>query len=596
MNNENTTPSLPFFGIPKLKPFLLPYRGTIIFMLILGILSSLIDAVYPLFNRYALDNFVGKGTLYGVPYFIALYMAILIFQVLINYKSCYDCGKIEMLTDRDLRNAAFNHLQTLSFSYFNQNSVGYIHARVISDSGKIGEVVSWRMMDMIWNGAYIISAVFVMFFINIRLAVLILLLLALAAVFIALFQKKLVLLNRRIREQNAVITGDFNEGITGAGTIRILSAEQLMQSEFEADTGKMKEISIRTVRHSALLTSLVTLMSAAALAAVLSRGGRLTEQGVIQIGTLSVFMSYALGMIEPLQNVISGFAAFVAIQVNIERYMRLISEKSDVSDTPEVTLKYGDLFHPKRENWEALHGDVEFCDVTFRYPDGEENVLEHFNLTVPAGTTVAIAGETGAGKSTLVNLVCRFYEPTSGRLLIDGRDARERSLLWLHSNLGYVLQSPHLFQGSVRDNLRYGKPDASDDEIWAALRLVAADGFVRNMEKGLDSEVGEGGGMLSTGEKQLLSFARALLADPALLVLDEATASVDTLTEKAIQNAIAVVTRGRTSFIIAHRLSTIVGADMILLVRDGKIVERGTHAELLKARGYYYKLYTEQRS
>ncbi len=594
MNKDKLDVSLPFFGIPRLKPYLKPYARTIVFMLVLGFLSSLIDAVYPLFNRYALDHFVGNSSLAGLPAFIGLYIGILVFQVVINYKSSYDCGRIEMLVDRDLRNASFNHLQTLSFSYFNQNSVGYIHSRVMSDSGKIGEVVSWRLMDMMWNGAYIISAVGVMFFISARLAVLILLLLGGAALLIAAFQKKLVVLNRGIREQNAVITGNFNEGITGAGTIKILAAEKLMQDSFEADTRKMRDISVHTVRVSAFLTSLVTLMSGLALAVVLSRGGYLTREAVIKIGTLSVFMSYALGMIEPLQNVIAGFTAFVQIQVNIERLTRLLAESSDVSDSPEVIAKYGDSFYPKKENWEDLHGEIEFRDVTFRYPDGEENVLEHFSLKIPQGTTVAIVGETGAGKSTLVNLVCRFYEPTEGTMLIDGRDARERSALWLHSHLGYVLQSPHLFQGSVRENLKYGKPEATDDEIWKALRLVAADDIVLNMENGLDSEVGEGGSMLSVGEKQLLSFARALLADPALLVLDEATASVDTLTEKAIQNAISVVTNGRTSFIIAHRLSTITGADVILVVDDGKIVEQGTHSGLLAKKGYYYKLYTEQ--
>ena len=287
-----------------------------------------------------------------------------------------------------------------------------------------------------------------------------------------------------------------------------------------------------------------------------------------------------------------------------------------------MIARYGDSFHPKYENWEEFGGDIEFRDVTFRYPDGEENVLEHFNLCVPHGQNIAIVGETGAGKSTLVNLVCRFYEPTQGAVLIDGRDVRERSLLWLHSHLGYVLQTPHLFSGTVRDNLRYGKPDATDDEIIRALEMVSAGEVVARMgaaekkeettfdqteiktdiktdiitqiRKGLDSNVGEGGSRLSTGEKQLLSFARALLADPALLILDEATSSIDTLTEKAIQNAISVVIKGRTSFVIAHRLSTIVSADLILVVEDGKIVEKGKHEELMKMRGPYYSLYIRQ--
>ena len=292
--------------------------------------------------------------------------------------------------------------------------------------------------------------------------------------------------------------------------------------------------------------------------------------------------------------IIETIAALIAIQVNIERFTRLMETESDVADRPEVIEKYGDTFNPKKENWEPLEGDVEFRDVSFMYPDGNEMVLEHFDLTVPKGTNVAIVGETGAGKSTLVNLVCRFFEPTKGQVLIDGRDARERSQLWLHSNIGYVLQTPHLFSGTVRDNLRYGKPDASDEEILTALKLVSADFVLAKMDKGLDSEVGEGGDLLSTGEKQLLSFARAILADPRILVLDEATASIDTLTEKAIQDAIATVIKGRTSFVIAHRLSTIVDADVILVVKDGKIIERGTHRELMRRKGYYYDLYTRQ--
>lgn len=317
-------------------------------------------------------------------------------------------------------------------------------------------------------------------------------------------------------------------------------------------------------------------------------------EGVLQIGTLSVFFSYALNMMDPIQNLVQTISAFISIQVNIERLTRLLNTESDVADRPEVTEKYGDTFHPKKENWEPLHGDVEFRDVSFRYPDGEEFVLEHFNLKVPQGTNVAIVGETGAGKSTLVNLVCRFFEPTMGQVLIDGRDARDRSQLWLHSNIGYVLQTPHLFSGTVRDNLRYGKPEATDEEIMKALRLVSADFVIDKMDKGLDSEVGEGGDLLSTGEKQLLSFARAILADPRILVLDEATASIDTLTEKLIQDAIDTVIHGRTSFVIAHRLSTVVDADVILVVQGGKIVEQGTHRSLMQQKGYYYELYTRQ--
>lgn len=581
-------------GIRKLAPYLRPYYKTIAVMVILGVFSSLADSIYPLFTSYALDTFVAGKTLRGIVPFSLLYLLLMAVTEAVNYYCLYKCGVVEMKVDRDLRNASFNHLQTLSFSYFNQNNVGYIHARVMSDTGKIGELVAWRLMDFVWEASYILFVIVMMLAINVRLAAWTLLIFPAGVLIITYFQRRLVEGNRKIREINSTITGNFNEGITGARSIRTLVIEKLMQRDFEKDTTRMRKASIKTTHYSALFASVVTMLSSFALALVLWRGGKLTMNGVIRLGTLSVFMSYAVGMLEPVQNVIQTLAAFISIQVNIERFTKLLEVKSDVADSKEVIEKYGDNFTAKKENWEPLHGDVEFRDVSFRYPDGKELVLDHFNLKVQQGTNVAIVGETGAGKSTLVNLVCRFYEPTSGQVLIDGKDVRLRSQLWLHSSIGYVLQSPHLFSGTVRDNLRYGKPDASDEEIWQALHTVAAEYVVRKMDKGLDSEVGEGGDLLSTGEKQLLSFARAILADPRLLILDEATASIDTVTEKAIQDAIRTVIKGRTSFVIAHRLSTITNADIILAVKDGKIVEQGTHAQLMARKGYYYELYMRQ--
>ena len=592
--SENKNVKLKYFGIPKLLPFVKPYKKIMISMIIMGALSSLIDSIYPLFNQYALNHFIAlKTTDTFVPYII-VYIVILIVFVILNFVSTTWAGKIEMSVNRDLRNASFNHLQELSFSYFNQNNVGYVHARVMSDTGRIGQLVSWDMMDMVWQGSYLLFVLINMALINIHLAMYIMLIIPFAVILIIFFQKKLVALNRKIREINSKITSNFNEGITGAKSIKTLVVENKINHDFDVDSDDMEKTSVLAGRYSALFSSLVTMLSSITLAIILWKGGMINQEGIIMIGTLSVFMTYALNMLEPIQSIVGGIARLIAIQVNIERFTTLLETQSDVADRVEVVEKYGDTFHPKKENWETLYGDVEFKDVSFKYPDGNEMVLEHFDLKVPQGTNVAIVGETGAGKSTLVNLVCRFFEPTYGQVLIDGKDARDRSQLWLHSNIGYVLQTPHLFSGTVRDNLRYGKPDATDEEIWKALKLVNADFVIDKMDQGLDSEVGEGGDMLSTGEKQLISFARAILADPKILVLDEATASIDTLTEKAIQDAIFTVIKGRTSFVIAHRLSTIVDADVILVVKDGKIIERGKHTELMQAHGYYYDLYTRQ--
>ncbi len=590
-NQQEYKASLPFFGIPRILPYVRAYRKTLLIMIFCGLGGTSVDILLPLLQRYALDHFIALNTLDTLPWYIAVYALAIVFAAVMNYIACRGAMTTEVSVNRDLRAAAFGHLQTLSFSYFNQNSVGYIHSRIMSDTGRIGSLVSWSLMDCVWHTSYLLGSLAVMLLINARLALMVMVILPLIAVLFSIFQKKLIAANRRIREMNSRITGDFNEGITGAKTIKTLVIEDRMASDFVRDTAEIKKESIRAARLRGAFAVTMHLASSLALAIVLWKGGYIAAS---EVGTFSMFMSYAQGMMEPVRWIVDAISDVITTQVNIERLTRLLSTRSDVTDSPEVIAKYGDAFSPKKENWEHIRGDIAFEDVSFKYPDGDEYVLEHFNLEIPFGSNIAIVGETGAGKSTLVNLVCRFFEPTSGKVLIDGRDARERSQLWLHSAIGYVLQTPHLFSGTIRENLLYGNPNATEEEIARALKLVSADEVVARMEKGIDTDVGEGGDLLSTGEKQLISFARAILANPRILVLDEATASVDTLTEQKIQSAMETMIRGRTSLVIAHRLSTVRNADLILVVKDGKIVEQGTHGELLSAHGVYFRLYTRQ--
>ena len=582
---------LKYFGIGKILPFLRGVRNQILIMVLFAMISSLTDILLPLFQRYALDHFIGFGTFDTIAVFLALYILTILIAAGVNYVSCALATIIEMRVNRQLRQTGFNHLQTLSFSYFNQNSVGYIHARLMSDTSRIGGLVSWTLIDCVWRVSYLVGAVVVMILLNPALAAMVLSILPLLVILFSIFQKKLIRVNREVREVNSRITGNFNEGITGAKTIKSLAIEEKMEHRFREETDNMRTKSVQASRLRGLFAGTMNFASSVALAIVLWKGGYIAVE---QIGTFSVFMSYAQGMMEPLRWLVDIVSDLITTQVNIERFTNLLAVQSDVTDTPEVIAKYGDSLNPRKENWEELRGDISFRDVTFRYPDGEETVLEHFSLDIPFGTHLAIVGETGAGKSTLANLVCRFYEPTEGALFIDGRDARERSQLWLHDAIGYVLQTPHLFSGTVRDNLLMGNPDATEEQIWQAIRTVSAEEVIAHLEKGLDTDVGEGGDLLSTGEKQLLSFARAILADPRILILDEATASVDTMTEARIQAAMESVTAGRTSIMIAHRLSTVRNADLILVVRNGRIVEQGTHTQLLEQRGYYHELYTRQ--
>ena len=588
---EKKTTHLKFFGIGRILPFLKHVRWQILMMVSLAFLSSLVDVIIPQFQRYALDTFVGKGTMATLLPFVIAYVTMLLFAACINYISCAQATIVEMKVNRELRQVGFRHLQTLSFSYFNQNSVGYIHARLMSDTGRIGGLVSWWLIDCTWRISYLVSAIFVMIRMNARLAMMVLATVPLLMILFSIFQKRLIQVNREVREVNSRITANFNEGIMGAKTIKSLAIEEKMEQRFTDETNSMRTKSIRASRLRGLFAGTMNFASSVALAIVLWKGGYIALE---EMGTFSVFMSYAQGMMEPLRWLVDIVSDLITTQVNIERFTNLLAVKSDVNDTPEVIEKYGDCFDPKKENWEPIQGDIEFKDVTFQYPDGEETVLENFSLKIPFGTHIAIVGETGAGKSTLVNLVCRFYEPTQGQLLIDGRDARERSQLWLHSAIGYVLQTPHLFSGTVRENLLMGNPNATEEQIWDAIRAVSADEVIAHLEHGLDTDVGEGGDLLSTGEKQLISFARAILADPRILILYEATASVDTMTEAKIQAAMESVTSGRTSLMIAHRLSTVRNADLILVVRNGRIVEQGTHGDLLAKKGYYHELYTRQ--
>ena len=502
--------------------------------------------------------------------------------------------KMEMHMGRDLKKACFVHLQTLSFSYYNVTPVGYILARVMSDTNKISAITAWDMVDILWALTYVLSAFISMAILDLRLALLVMIIVPIIAVLTTYFQKKILFWNRKVRAINSRLTGAYNEGIMGAKTSKTLVIEDKNTEEFSELTEEMRSASVRAAGLNALYIPLVMLASSAATAIVLVRGGDMVLEHGMLIGTLSAFTTYAVSIFEPIQQMARVLANIISVQPNIERVMGLLDQKPNIVDSPAVIEKYGDSFHPKKENWEEIRGDIEFDDVSFRYPDGEEEVLSHFSLKIPAGTTVAIVGETGAGKSTLVNLACRFFEPTSGRILIDGVDYRERSQLWLHSRLGYVLQNPHLFSGTVMENIRYGRLDATDEEVRAAAKAVSADTVVEHLENGYDSDVGEGGDKLSTGEKQLVSFARAVLADPAIFVLDEATSSIDTQTEQLIQNATLNLLRGRTSFLSAHRLSTIRQADLILVVKDGKIVEQGKHEELLKKGGYYHDLYSKQ--
>lgn len=594
-NNTNPVGGFSLTLWARLLPFLAPVKKRVYAVIIMMLISAGVDATLPLFTSYAVNNFVVAQTTKGIGTFAALYALVILIQSVTTILYSRQCMIIEMKTGKKMKHDCFIHLQELPLSYYNQNSVGYILARVMSDTSRLGGMLAWSSIHLIWNIFYVVGVLIAMFAVNVRMALISLAVLPVIVLLSLFFEPRLLRANRQVRHINSKITGEFNESINGAKTSKVLVIEDRNSAEFRETTSEMRRATVYSSKLNAVFMPLISFLGSFSVALVLYSSGILVMEDALDFGVLSAFITYAISILEPISSIAGTFVEAMGAQVNIERITTLLDTPCTIKDTTAVIEKFGGTFDPKTENWPEIKGDITFENVWFRYDDAPEDdyVLKDVNLNIPAGTNVAIVGETGAGKSTMVNLACRFFEPTKGRVLIDGVDYRERSLLWLHSNLGYVQQTPHLFSGSLMDNIRYGNLDASDEDVYRAAALVSADTVAGKLENGYLTDVGEGGDRLSTGEKQLVSFARAVIADPPLFVLDEATSSIDAETEQLVQNAISRVLSGRTSFIIAHRLSTIKNADVILYVENHAIVEQGSHEELMALKGKYYSLYTE---
>ncbi len=577
----------------KIFSYMKPFKKNVILGILAAIVLAAIDTIYPLINKYAIDEIIETRSLEKLPYFIAFYILVMSLIGFMVYGFIINAGQVQQKLSFALRKDAFKRLHELPFSYYDKTPVGWIMARMTSDSRNLSDILSWGLIDLSWGLLMMTGITIVMFIINVKLALITLSVLPLLIGLSIYFKKKILKAYRKIRKENSKITGSFNEGITGAKTTKTLVLEDDNFNDFDGLTSNMRRHSIKAAMFAGLYFPSILFIATFATGLIIYYGGMDVSADIISIGVLYLFIAYIGSFFEPVMQLANILARFQQAQASAERLIDLIDMEPEIFDTKEVIEIYGDAINFKKENWEELVGEVEFRNVTFKYSKGE-TVLSYFNLKVKAGENIALVGHTGAGKSTIVNLICRFYEPTEGKILIDGKDYKDRSIGWLHDNLGYVLQSPHLFSGTILENIRYGRPEATFEEVEHAAKLVEADNFIIEFKDGYNTEVGEGGTRLSVGQKQLISFARALIADPKILILDEATSSVDTKTEKSIQRAIKIVLKGRTSFVIAHRLSTIISSDRILVLEDGKIKEEGTHNELIKLEKHYYKLYTNQ--
>jgi ATP-binding cassette, subfamily B, bacterial len=558
-----------------------PHLPLVVGFLITITLAALLDSYTTYLDKLIIDEGILADNRERLYQLLVIYGGVYVLQAAVVFGFIYLAGVLGERLKYDLAKAMFDRLQELSFSYFDRTPVGWIMSRVTSDTNRIAEMVSWGFLDSVWGVVRILSAFAFMLFINWRLALLVILIIPVLVVVAAEFKKRILTEYRQVRKMNSKITGAYNENITGVRVAKALVREQQNLREFSHLTTEMYRAGFRAAWLSALFLPVVQLISAVAIGLIAWYGGLQVQVGGMTIGGIQAFVSYVTFMLWPIQEMARVYAEMQQAIASGERVFSLIDSEPEVKDRPGA-------IEPA-----TLWGDIEFENVEFYY-EPDKPVLRNLNLHVRAGETIALVGPTGAGKSTIVNLVARFYEPKKGRICINGHDYTEYSLHAIQSRLGIVLQTPHLFSGSVRDNLRYGRLDASDDEIIEAAKLAGADEFIVTLEDGYDSEVGEGGNLLSVGQKQLISLARAVLARPEIFIMDEATSSVDTLTEALIQKGMETLLRNCTSFVIAHRLSTIKKADRILVIQDGGIAEMGSHAELIRARGHYYQLYTRQ--
>jgi len=559
----------------------LPHWPLLIGVVVLITLTSVVESYQTYLSKRIIDEGIVAGDMEMLTRLVFEYGGLVLIMALLVCGFILCAGVLGERVQYDLRKKMFDRLQELSLSYFNRTPVGWLMSRLTSDAKRVGELVSWGILDAIWGVTNISAALFFMLYINVQLGLIILVLIPMLVVIAALFKRKILVEYRQVRKLNSKITGSYNENITGVRVVKALRREEENLREFGQLSSQMYRASFRAAWLSALFLPIVQMISAVGIAIVVWYGGYQFQLGSITIGGIQAFISYITFMLWPIQEMSRVYAEMQQSIASAERIFSLIDAVPEIQDRPNA-IDPGSLL-----------GDIVFENISFHY-DPDKPVLKNFNLTVKEGETIAIVGPTGSGKSTIMNLVCRFYEPTEGIIRIAGHDYRDLTLHAIQSRIGMVLQTPYLFSGTIKENLRYGRLDATDEEIEQAATMAGAHEFINQLEKGYDTEVGEGGVLLSVGQKQLISLARAILAQPDIFIMDEASSSVDTLTEALIQQGMEKLLAGRTSFVIAHRLSTIKKADRILVIEKGGISEMGTHADLIRARGHYYDLYTKQ--
>ena len=559
----------------------------------LNMIYAVLLAFWPLLTKFIIDNYIYKNDVEGFPKFVILMLAFVVMISLTELTYCFAAGKFEKKVILYLRSETFLKTQKLSAKYMDTHQVGWLVSRLVHDTMSIKESVAWNLFDMADSASRLIIIFITMYLLNAKLSLYILASMPFIAAFTYIFQGKMMKAQKDIKEASSDLTSKLNEDIQGQKAIKTLLREKENLEEFKAISARYKRRGKHSITMQSLYIPSLAFLGSIATAFILKDGGAAAIVGTLTVGTLFAMVQYSTEIYEPIRQLASVLTELISMQASMERVNSILEADVEVYDTKEIEEVYGDALEAPKKSLPQMKGEIEFKDVSFAYKD-EDYILKDFSLKIKDGERLALVGETGGGKSTIINIASRFYEPTKGKVFIDGIDYTQMPLKWVQMNLGYVLQTPYLFRGSIRDNILYGKDDATEEDMLRAAEVVGLDEIVKSFKDGYDTDVGEGGGKLSQGEKQLVSFARALIKDPAILILDEATSSVDTYQEKRIQDAIEKLLEGRTSITVAHRLSTIVTSDRILYIHQGRIAEMGTHRELIAKKGLYYKLYRNQ--